>query len=120
MIGEGSQALKCSLSPAVFADLVRAESQLASNQFQEHHLDLVDSEGREFVGRLATAKVIAEDHETIVVYMTQDDRVIVHYEQEATLRELSNVPEKELRSILPPDVYIEAMEALGIPAVIDI
>ncbi len=107
------------LRRAVENELER-RTKMASTEFQEHLLDLSDPDGREFTGRLPAAKVIADDHGATVVYLAEDGRVIVHDEQEARYTELSSEPSNELRALLPTDQYIEAMEALGIPAVVDI
>jgi hypothetical protein len=97
------------------------------DQPQTYELSLEDEDGRYYTGRI-TGKEIAYDersgHSVIKVYLTEDERVIVHDDANLRYYDLSDDPgtnvAEELRQWLSPGAYSDAMHALGEKPVIDL
>jgi hypothetical protein len=83
----------------------------------EVQLKLVNPDGHWYVGRF-TGTLITEGG-ACGVYLTEDDRILVHDWNRDEIAELSD-PEGELRGWLNDEAYVEACNALGIDPVIDI
>jgi hypothetical protein len=78
---------------------------------QEIRLDLEDKDGRPYIGKF-TGRLLGEAR-GVEVYVTEDQRVIVYDRRKVTHSELEDLA--ELRDWFPhdPDVYSDAMRALG-------
>jgi post-segregation antitoxin (ccd killing protein) len=91
---------------------------------KEHLLNLTDDEERPYQGRLTGTEIAYDERNDIAVYLTDDERVIVHDGQKEKLHDLSvdpyQVVEETLRNWLDDDAYIAAMHALGMAPVIDV
>jgi hypothetical protein len=83
---------------------------------ETYELDLEDRDGNHYIGRI-TGKLIADDDRN-QVYLTDDERVIVHDTHRMGYWEVE-YPEQEL-SELSTAAYTAAAEALGIKPVIDL
>jgi hypothetical protein len=109
------------LRDAVTNDLARRDAvKDALSSTETYELDLIDREGRGYTGRIK-GKLIA-GAPGVSVYLTDDERVIVHDEDRSEYHELEDHPAEYLRNWFPrdPGAYAEACEALGVKAVIDL
>jgi hypothetical protein len=91
-----------------------------SEDVEVHELELEDNDGITYIGRL-TGKLIASD-DTNDVYLTDDERVIVHDTDAATFY-VTDDPREDLQRLKREEGYLDAMAALGldpIPEVIDL
>jgi hypothetical protein len=84
----------------------------------EFDLALENPDGTYYEGRI-TGWRIAEGSHDVAVYLTDDERVIIHDAGNLKHWESSNYAE-DLRRELDDDAYIEAMHSLGESAVIEI
>jgi hypothetical protein len=55
----------------------------------------------------------------VTVYLTDDERVLAHNAYRLSYSEISD-PAEELRDMLEPGEYQDAMTALGLEAIIDL
>jgi post-segregation antitoxin (ccd killing protein) len=121
-IGEQAkeQAINLSrlLRDAVEQELERRKAvQAAIDTPQAFEIDLEDKDGHFYKGRI-TGAVIASDGGDVTVYLTDDERVLVHDVGRLDYYEVQD-PESELEG-LPHGLYFEALTALGIQPVIDL
>jgi post-segregation antitoxin (ccd killing protein) len=108
------------LRAAVTAELERRAAVSKTLEGAEEHLfTLEDEEGRAYEARLVGREIAHDDGDTIAVYLTEDERVILVDLDNGKYFRLEN-PEDELREELPPGIYAEAMHALGLKPVVDI
>jgi post-segregation antitoxin (ccd killing protein) len=84
---------------------------------EEIRLDLADKDGRPYVGRFTGKLVIVGD--TCTLYVTDDERVLVHDTDREQIVELDDL-EEELPNWFVGEDYIDACNALGVSAVVDI
>ena len=85
---------------------------------EQHEVLFEDREGRQIRGRF-TGVFLAELRDGTGVYLTDDERVIVHDPIKLRYWEAENA-EDDLRELLDDGDYIEVMSALGVEPVIDI
>lgn len=104
----------------LFEDALRAEiaqrraiAETLSEGVTDHKLELVDREGVEYIGRF-TGKLIAGDDDNDV-YVTDDQRVLVHNRNSADVDEIDD-PAEGLQW-LDRDEYLVAMSKLGLEPV---
>jgi post-segregation antitoxin (ccd killing protein) len=109
------------LRAAVTAELERraAVSKTLEGSTKEHLFTLEDEEGRPYDARLVGREIAHDDRDSVAVYLTEDERVILVDLDNGKYWRLEN-PEDELREELPPGIYAEAMHALGLKPVVDI
>ena len=91
------------------------------DELVEYELDMVDDENRSYIGRI-TGKRIAEGSRDEQVFVTDDERVLVYdpnVEGRFMCAEVED-PAEDLQTILDTDLYVEAMSALGLKAIIDL
>ena len=125
-LGKRAKAAELPLSrmlrDAVTEELER--QQTVSNTLstpQTFDLDLQDADGRWYVGRVTGTEIAINDDGDVVIYLTDDERVIA-YEAENARYTIVDDPESDLRSWLPNsnDAYMDAMNALGLKPIIDL
>jgi hypothetical protein len=80
-------------------------------------VDLESETGGSYTGRITGRLIAYDDH--VQVYLADDERVILYDEPSQKCMEVE-YPEEELREVLQQDLYIEAMEALGLKPIIDL
>ena len=89
---------------------------------REYKFELHDRDGDPYTGRLTGKRIAAEDR--YEVYLTTDERVLVHDTDDATVWEAGTDEgpdlEESLRAILDHDAFKDAMRALGIKPVVDL
>lgn len=83
----------------------------------EVRLDLIDSEGRAYVGRFTGDLVVEGNGQA--VYLTEDQRILLHDWKNDSLHELEDA-EEELRERLNNEDYIAACNVLGNKPIVDI
>ena len=121
-IGERAKAapglnLSRLLRDAVTDALQRREAMAKTlSESQEHQVGVEDKDGRFFTGRI-TGSVIAISDD-LTVYLTDDERVLVHDSNKLRYWEVDDAQE-ELRD-LTGGAYQDAMDALGLEAIIDL
>jgi hypothetical protein len=108
------------LREAVRAELERREIMSTTlTDLETIQLDLEDDEGLPYTGRF-TGRVIAEnDRNDVVVYVTEDERVILYDGERLNYWVVQDI-ESELADALELSAYQDACRALGIEVVIDL
>jgi hypothetical protein len=87
----------------------------------EHLLECTDEEGRSYTGRLVGSLISDHDAGGRNVYLTEDERVLVHDEDEGWIEEVQQESYEEvLGRLLSNEAYLDAMAALGLKPVIDL
>lgn len=112
--------LSRTLRDALHDELARRDAMSSAlKDTQTHELQLEDKEGNPFTGRIA-GTVLAEDvRHDVTVFLTDDERVIV-YDERRSQHQIIDDPEDDLRGWLSDGAYTEAMNALGIKAIVDL
>lgn len=83
----------------------------------EVEVNLVDEEGRDYVGRFMGTRIAMSDrHE---VYLSEDRNVVV-YDSDELRHWIADEPEDSLRDVLDEDAYRDAMHALGVKPKVDL
>jgi len=82
-------------------------------------LKLVNESGRFYTGRITGREIAMNEQTGVVVYLTDDDRVLVYDGAQADVMTVMN-PDTELEGLLSPGEYAAAMAALGISVVVDL
>ena len=125
-IGEKAKGAGLNLSgllrTAVIDELERRRAMEATlDELVEYEVDMVDDEGRSYIGRI-TGKRIAVGSRDEEVFVTDDERVLVYDPNDEGRRMCAEVedPAEDLQTILDSDLYVEAMSALGLKAIIDL
>lgn len=88
-----------------------------------HALDLEDKDGNPYFGRLEGRLIAYDDSQwtkPVAVFLTTDERLMVHEHEKFNLWEVENDPETVLRDLLGDGPFMEAMVALGIKPTIDV
>ena len=85
----------------------------------EYMLDLEDQEGRIYTGRLTGQLIAYDERTTASVFLTTEERVILHNPDKLQMWEIE-YPVEELRDALDEGPYIDAMNALGLKAIVDL
>jgi len=108
------------LRAAVEEELNRREAvvETLTDSSEYEVLNLEDNEGRLYTGRLV-GTMIAEGRNDVFVYLTDDERVLVHDNRHSKVHEIED-EEAELREWLEEEQYVEAMNALGLQPVVDL
>jgi hypothetical protein len=108
------------LRGAVVAELERREAVASTlEETSEHELYLENKDGVSYIGRV-TGTIIGRDrYGAGFVFLTDDERVLV-YDENRSSYWISEDPEEDLRELLDDAEYFNAMQALGIKAVIDL
>jgi phage I-like protein len=83
-----------------------------------HEVPLDDDEGR-YTGRITGAEIAANERNDVRVFLTDDERVIVH-DGENLKHWVVEDPVEELHAWLDDDQYVAALRALGEEPVIDL
>ena len=79
---------------------------------QVHKLDLENSNGIGYFGRITGAEIVYDERSKVTVYLTEDERVIVYDSKKLAYREIEDV--SDLRDWLRDDeAYFTAMDGLG-------
>ncbi len=110
--------LSRTLRNAVQVEIERREA--VSNTLsgtEVYELALEDDDGTPITGRIRGTLLVDDDRGS-TVYLTADERVIVHDEKRLRY-EVVNDPQNELRGLTPGN-YATVMKALGLRAVIDL
>jgi hypothetical protein len=79
----------------------------------------VQSRDGDYIGRFVGREIAYSDREEVAVFLTEDQRVILYHSGNRDYRVLEN-PVQDLRDQLTPELYADAMRALGERPVIDI
>jgi hypothetical protein len=108
------------LRDAVTDELGRRKAMAeAQGATKVHEVYVEDEDGRGFTGRITGAEIAYNDRNDVTVYVTDDERVIVHDADRARYEVLDN-PAEQLRHWLTDGLYVEAMHALGEKPVVDL
>jgi hypothetical protein len=79
----------------------------------------LEKDGRAYKGRLTGARIASHESRDVDVYLTDDERVIVHDIKRGDYWEIED-PGEELRNWLDDESYFEAMGRLGQEPVVDL
>ena len=86
---------------------------------QVYEIHVQDADGRGYVGRITGKEIAHDEAAEATVYLTDDERVIVHDGKNGRHWEIED-PAEELREWLNDAAYCDAMGALGETPVIDL
>lgn len=111
------------LRGAVVDVLARQEAVMTTlEDVQTYEVEIETPEGRLVTGRI-TGKLIAEVEEVVSAYLTEDERVLIYDERRQQVHDVSDDRVEALEGWFKdgdPDAYVDAMEAIGEKAVIDL
>lgn len=106
------------LREAVTTELERMDAVSETlEKVSTHELLVEDDDGRAYTARLDGTLIARDEHRELDVYLTTKENVVVH---DASRYWVADDPEEDLRPILPPAEYADAMLALGIKPTIDL
>ncbi|MBA3383269.1 MAG: hypothetical protein H0T20_01270 [Actinobacteria bacterium] len=108
------------LRDAVTDELERREAMKQTlNEPTVYEVTVEDDDNRTYVGRITGALIASDHRDEVTVYLTTDERVIVHDERDAKYHELRD-PVTQLRDWLSDGAYADALRALGETPLIDL
>ena len=108
------------LQAAIYEELARRAAVTATLQDEQtYELDLEDKNGRPFRGRITGKRISIVADDDGEVYLTSDGRVIFHDPNMAQYRVLED-PEADLQEVMDGPAYLDAMQALGLKAIVDL
>ena len=122
-LGTWAKSQKLNLSQMLRGEVeVERQRRQAVAQTLEHaetfELDVEDSNGRAYTVRLHGAQLSQQDPTGVTAYLGEDERIYVYNERNRQLAE--GVAAADLRGWLEDEEYIDAMDALGETAIIDV
>jgi hypothetical protein len=110
------------LRDAVTAELERIEAvehTLANPQ--QYEIELEDEDGNGYTGRITGKEIADEPRSETIVYLTDDERVIIYEAQNLKYWVITNPTAEDLSQYqLGPAAYAQACRALGLRAVVDL
>ncbi len=107
------------LRDAVSQELERRDAvSKALEDPKTYEVALEDRDGRGYVGRITGKEIAFDDRAEKTVYLTTDERILVHDAHRNDYFEVDD-PE-ELRDALHEGAYIDALNALGEQPVVDL
>jgi hypothetical protein len=83
-----------------------------------HTMELETPDGASYEGRVTGWQIAYDERQDITVYLTEDERLIVH--DAGKLRYEVVEDPADLRGWLDDDSYVQALDALGQKATIDL
>ena len=96
-----------------------AVSDTLSETQNTYEVDVEDENGRAYTGRITGHQVAQDDRNNLLVFLTQDEHVILYDTNRLQYWVLED-RETEFRDALYADAYADACDSLGITPVIDL
>jgi hypothetical protein len=125
-VSEPAKAAKLNLSgllrDAVIDELERRAGMAETlEEVEEYEVSIYDQrEDRGYTGRITGKLIAMSDDENVQVFLTDDERVIVYDSRDEDYFVVEDDPSEELRKWLSDEAYADAMNALGLKAIIDL
>ncbi len=108
------------LRDALIEEFQRRDTMKATlDDMQVYEVEVEDDEGKVYTGRITGSQIAYDESGDVTVFLTDDERVIVHDGKRMKYWVLDD-PEEQLRGWLGPAEYYEAVDALGITPVVDL